>query len=65
MNMQNGFLNILDKAIKSFYTIVFIFFIWFIFNSFANGDLYSTGGFIVYTSIIFAFLIFLVILMSS
>ena len=65
MNMQNGFLNILDKAIKSFYTIVFIFFIWFIFNSFVNGDLYSTGGFIVYTTIVFSFLIFLVILMSS
>ena len=65
MNMQNGFLNILDKAIKSFYTIVFIFFMWLIFNSFANGDLYSTGGFIVYNTIGFSFLILLVIFMNS
>ena len=65
MNIQNGFLNLLDKSIKAFYTIVFIFFIWFIFNSLSNKDLYSTGGFIVYNTMGFLFLIFLVLLMNS
>ena len=56
-NYKKWIFSTFDKVIMSFYIITFIFLLWYIFNSLASADLYSTGGFIVFNSIVFGSLI--------
>ena len=64
IDLKGGFINTLDKGIKFFYMIVLVFFIWFIYNSLVNADLYSTGGFITFNTISCFLLIGLVLLIN-
>jgi len=56
-NYKKWIFTTFDKVIISFYVITAIFLLWYIFNSLASADLYSTGGFLVFNSIIFGSLI--------
>ena len=56
-NYKKWLFSTFDKVIMSFYAIVFIFLLWYIFNSLASADLYSIGGFLVFNSIVFGSMI--------
>jgi hypothetical protein len=56
-NYKKWMFSTFDKVIMSFYAITFIFLLWYIFNSLASADLYSTGGFLVFNSIVFGSMI--------